>query len=146
MSKSIEEIQEQIIQEFLSQKTWESKYKSIIQKGREIPPWPESEKSEDLKVKGCQSQVWLKAHLELNGCVRFEMDSDALISKGLATLLLQVYSNQTPQEILKKEPYFIEEIGLSRHLSMSRANGLYSIVRQIKYYARAFEYLNQTSN
>ena len=144
MSKSIKQNQEQIIQEFSNHKTWEAKYKYIIQKGQEVKPWLESEKSEDLKVKGCQSQVWLKAYLGVNQRVHFKVDSDALIVKGLAALLLQVYSDQTPQDILKEDLYFIEKIGLSHQLSMSRTNGLYNMIRQIKYYAQAFEYLNQT--
>lgn len=138
---SVPEIQQKIIQEFKGFTTWEEKYKHIITLGKQLPEMPEEDRREDLKVKGCQSQVWLKADLDQSYKVVFQADSDALIVKGLIALLLSVFSHQTPEDILAADVKFIEEIGLSSHLSASRANGLQSMIKQIKYYAHAFDYL-----
>lgn len=141
MTSSINDIQQEIIKEFASFGTWEEKYKHIIKVGKKLESLPEDLKIEDLKVKGCQSQVWLKADLSPEGLILLRADSDAVIVKGLIGLLLRVYSGQKPSEVLNVQPSFIEEIGLASHLSASRANGLLSMVKQIKYYAKAFEYL-----
>lgn len=134
---------ENLVQQFKDLK-WEERYQLIIQKGKELEALPDSEKSDELKVKGCQSQVWLKADLTPEGKIRFRADSDALIVKGLIAILLQAYSNRTPQEILALQPDFVKEIGLDTHLSPSRANGLFAMIKQIKYYAVAFSALSQS--
>lgn len=141
MHKSINSIQEQIVSDFSKFQSWEQKYKHLISLGKHLEPMLQSEKTEDLKVKGCQSQVWLKAKLEDGGLVSFKGDSDAVIVKGLVALLLKVYSQQSPQDILDTAPIFIEKIELSQHLSASRTNGLNSMIKQIKYYAQAFSLL-----
>ena len=133
--------QNKIVAEFSVFKTWEERYQHLIQIGKELPPFPEEKRLEDLKVKGCQSQVWLWANLDSEGRVVLQADSDALIVKGLVALLLKLYSHLTPDEILSTEPTFISEIGLSSNLSPSRANGLVSMIKQIKYYATAFKHL-----
>lgn len=142
---TVSERQQQIINEFKEFKTWEDKYKYIIRLGKELPDMPDSEKRDDLKVKGCQSQVWLKADLNDQLQVIFQADSDALIVKGLIALLLRVFSGVPPDVILQSDVKFIEEIGLASHLSASRTNGLQSMIKQIKYYAQAFDYLVKTS-
>lgn len=129
-----------IVADFKSCSDWEKKYEKLIQYGKNFKALPDSDKSEDLKVKGCQSQVWIKAELK-NDRVVFQGDSDALLVKGLVALVLRVYSDETPSEILKMEPTFLKEIGLDVGLSPSRSNGLYSMVKQVKYYATAYQYL-----
>lgn len=133
-----DEIQEQIIQDFSKLLSWEEKYLKIISLGKELAPMPDELKIDDLKVKGCQSQVWLHARLDQNKNIFFQADSDALIVKGLVALLLKVYSGRTPKEILATQPYFIQSLGLGSNLSPSRANGLHAMVKQIQYYALAF--------
>lgn len=142
MSESILVIQEQIIADFSRFTSWEQKYKYLIQLGKELPPMKEEDKTEDLKVKGCQSQVWLKAKIDPYGNVIFQGDSDAVIVRGLVALLLKVFSHQPPQAIIKTQPYFIEKIELAQHLSASRTNGLNSMIKQIKYYAQAFSLMS----
>ncbi len=124
--------------------SWEERYKAIIALGKQMKPFPEEFKTDDLKVKGCQSQVWIKADLTADGRVEFLADSDALIVKGLVALLLSVYSGQTPQQILANPPEFIKELGFANYLSPNRANGLYAMVKQIQYYALAFEALQKS--
>jgi cysteine desulfuration protein SufE len=143
MSENINAIQEQIILNFAQFQTWEQKYKYLIKLGKELTPMEDQDKSEDLKVKGCQSQVWLKASLNADGGVQFQADSDAIIVRGLVALLIKVYSQQKPQDILTTAPYFIEKIELAQHLSASRTNGLNSMIKQIKYYAQAFSLISR---
>jgi cysteine desulfuration protein SufE len=121
--------------------TWEQKYEKIIELGKKWPGLEESLKSEDLKVKGCQSQVWIKADLTPDKKIVFTGDSDALLVKGLVALALFVYSNETPQTILATDPVFLKDLGFDKGLSPSRSNGLFSMIKQIKYYATAFQYL-----
>ena len=102
---------------------------------------PDELKIDDLKVKGCQSQVWIKAELDENKNIILRGDSDALIVKGLVAIVLKVYSGESPATILKTEPLFLKEIGFDTGLSPSRSNGLFSMIKQIKYYATAFQYL-----
>ncbi len=128
---------QEIVAEFNALSDWESKYKRIIQIGKSLPDMPEELKTEDNKVRGCQSQVWVSAKLE-NGKIYFQADSDAAIVKGLIALLVSVYSELSPQEILAQSPDFIQELGLNANLSQARANGLVSMVKQIKLYALAF--------
>lgn len=139
---------QKIIQEFSQLKTifgqeteWELKYEKIIELGKKWPGLPEEFKIDDLKVKGCQSQVWLKAELQTDGKVRYRGDSDAILVRGLVALVLTVYDNETPEDILAFEPLFLKEIGLDTGLSPSRSNGLFSMIKQVKYYAFGFNFL-----
>lgn len=120
---------------------WEAKYEKIIDYGKKLTPLTAEYKTEDLKVKGCQSQVWIRAYLNDQQQIIFEGDSDALIVRGLVAIVLKVYSGESPQTILKTDPVFLREIGFETGLSPSRSNGLYSMIKQIKYYATAFQYL-----
>lgn len=129
---------EDLIQEFKNFSDWEERYKYIIQLGKDLAPMDEGLKTEANKVKGCQSQVWLFAHLK-EGVITFEADSDAAIVKGIVSILVRIYSGATPSEILATKPDFLDDIGLRQHLSMSRANGLTSMVKQISLYAYAYD-------
>lgn len=137
----IEEKIEKIKKDFSISTDWETKYEKIIEYGKKWPGLDEGLKTEDLKVKGCQSQVWIKAELSTDKKVVFKGDSDAVIVKGLVAIVLTVYSGESPDTILKTEPLFLKEIGFDSGLSPSRTNGLYSMIKQIKYYATAFQYL-----
>lgn len=130
--------QAQVVAEFQQVSDWEGRYKKLIEIGKSLPDLPEAKKLEEFKVKGCQSQVWMHARLE-DGKVIFEADSDALLVRGLVALLLRVYSNATPAEILATAPDFVKDIGLETKLSPSRANGLFSMIKQMKFYAMAFQ-------
>ncbi len=132
--------QKQIIAEFAGLSDWEARYKKLIEIGKLLPELPETKRTEDYKVKGCQSQVWIHASVH-DGRVIFEADSDALLVRGLVALLLRVYSGATPKDILDTPPDFVKEIGLESKLSPSRANGLFSMIKQMKYYAMAFQAL-----
>ena len=129
-----------MVAQFSKVSDWEQKYEKLIELGKAWPGIPEELKNEDLKVKGCQSQVWIKADLK-DGKIYFIGDSDAIIVRGLVALVLSVYSGQTPSEIMKYDASFLKDIGLDSGLSPSRTNGLYSMIKQIKYYATAFAYL-----
>ena len=137
---SLTERQQKIVAEFSGLSDWEARYKKLIEIGKLLPELPESKRLEDFKVKGCQSQVWIHAHLD-SGKVVFEADSDALLVRGLVALLLRVYSNATPTEIISSPPDFVKEIGLESKLSPSRANGLLAMIKQMKFYALAFQSL-----
>ena len=128
-----------LVNDFKSFDNWEDKYKSIIEKGKTLPDFPEEHRLDQFKVKGCQSQVWLFPELD-GDKIKFHADSDASIVKGIIAILLSVYSGATPTEILATKPDFIDEIGLRQHLSMSRANGLNSMLKQISMYAIAFQH------
>lgn len=141
MSTILEERQRQLVSEFQKLTNWEARYKRIIEMGKALPEFSDAWRTEDLKVRGCQSQVWLKASLNDQGQMIIAADSDALIVKGLIALLVQIYSGASPQEILTTEPSFVHQLGLSEHLSPSRANGFMSMLKQIKYYAAAFSVL-----
>jgi cysteine desulfuration protein SufE len=130
--------QKQIVQEFSGFSDWEARYKKLIELGKQLPDLPDSKKTEESKVKGCQSQVWMHARLD-DGRVFYEADSDALLVRGLVSMLLKVYSGSTPLEIISTPPDFVKEIGLESKLSPSRANGLFSMIKQMKYYAMAFQ-------
>jgi cysteine desulfuration protein SufE len=129
---------ESLIAEFENKGNWEDRYKYIISIGKELAPMKEEWKLDNFKVKGCQSQVWLFPEIK-DGIITFHADSDASITKGIVAVLLSIYSESTPEEILKTKPEFLETIGLRQHLSMSRANGLSSMVKQISMYAIAFQ-------
>lgn len=129
-----------IKQQFPVSLNWEDKYSLIVTLGRQLAPMDESKKIDLNLVKGCQSQVWLHAEYdELKKNVRFQGDSDALIVKGLVALVLNIFNNLTPDEIINGDLIFLEEIGLKAHLTPSRANGLNSMIKQIKNYALVFK-------
>jgi cysteine desulfuration protein SufE len=129
---------ESIVLDFKCFSDWEERYKHLINIGKSMPAMKESHKMTENLVKGCQSQVWLHAELK-DGRVIFEADSDASIVKGIIALLIHVYSGSTPDEILVTKPSFLEDIGLREHLSMSRANGLNSMMKQISFFGLAFK-------
>lgn len=131
---TIAETQEEIVQEFALLESWEDRYAHLIEMGRELPRLPPEARTDDKLVKGCQSSVWLLARRE-DGRMIYEAESDALIVEGLIALLLRVYSNRTPAEVLAADTSFLDRVGLSRHLSPSRTNGLHSMIRHIRRYA-----------
>ncbi len=138
MIMSINNRVDALIGDFKVISNWEDKYKKIISMGKDLAPMSDDHKVDVNKVKGCQSQVWIHAFLEGDKVI-FLADSDASIVKGIIALLLSIYSDSTPEEILATKPDFLSEIGLREHLSMSRANGLSSMVKQISLYALAFQ-------
>jgi len=138
---TIKELQEEIIEDFDLFDDWMERYEFIIESGKTLPQIDVTNKSDDNIIKGCQSKVWLHAEFE-TGKLHFSADSDAILTKGIISLLLKVYNNQTPDDILSNDPFFIDEIGLKEHLSPTRANGLLSMVKQIKLFALAFKSKN----
>ncbi len=139
MSVNTDLRQQEIIREFSEIAEWEDRYRQLIQLGRSLPPYPEEHRTEDFKVKGCQAQVWLHPALTPEGRVCFDADSDAALVRGLVALVLRVYSDATPREVIDAEPTFVREIGLADHLSPTRANGLAAMIRQIKLYGVAYQ-------
>jgi len=135
---TIKETQDNIIEEFNEFEDWMDKYQLLIDTGNSLEPIDEQYKQSQYLIEGCQSRVWLHADY-IDGKVVLKAESDAIIVKGIVMLLIQVLSNRTPQEILDTDLYFIDEIGLKDHLSPTRANGLVSMVRQIRNYALAFK-------
>lgn len=138
---TINETQDEIVDEFSELSDWMDRYAYIIDLGNTLPPFPEADKTPAHLIEGCQSRVWIKADRKEDGKIDFEADSDAMIVKGIVTLLLKVFNGHTPDEILDTDLYFVDKIGLSSHLSPTRSNGLVAMVRQIKNYARAFKAL-----
>lgn len=134
---TINEIQDDIIEEFSGLDDWMDKYQLLIDLGNEQAPLDEQYKTESNLIDGCQSRVWLQADYE-NGVIHFSAESDALIVKGIVSLLIRVLSDHTPKEILDADLYFIDEIGLKEHLSPTRSNGLLAMIKQIRSYALAF--------
>lgn len=134
---TIEEVQQNIIEEMDLFEDWTDKYEYIIELGKSLNTISEEKKIDSNKIKGCQSNVWLDAEFE-NSIVKFSADSDALIVKGLVSLVLKVFSNQAPQDIINANLDFIEKTGLSQHLAQTRSNGLLAMVKQIKFYAMAY--------
>jgi cysteine desulfuration protein SufE len=130
-------IQEEIIEDLTMFEDWTEKYEYLIGMGNELNRLPDEKKNESNLIKGCQSRVWIDAEMN-KGKVEFQADSDAIITKGIAALLIKVFSGKTPQEILDTEPYFIEQTDLKDNLSPTRANGLVSMVKKIKTFALAF--------
>ena len=137
---TINEIQDQIIEEFSELDDWMDRYQLLIDLGNEQAPLAEQYKTEQNLIEGCQSRVWLQADYA-DGLVHFQAESDALIVKGIISLLIQVVSGHTPDEILESDLYFIERIGLKEHLSPTRSNGLLAMVKQMRMYALAFKTL-----
>lgn len=135
---AINELQDQVIEEFSNFDDWMDKYQLLIDLGNEQIPLNEKYKNEQNLIDGCQSRVWLQADL-INGKIHFQAESDALIVKGIIALLIKVLSDHTPDEILNNDLYFIEKIGLKEHLSPTRSNGLLAMIKQIRMYALAFK-------
>ena len=134
----INDIQDEIIEEFAGLTDWMDKYAYIIELGNAVEPLEEKHKTPDNIIDGCQSRVWLVAE-ENEGVINFRADSDAIIVKGLISLLIRVLSGNTPQEILDADLYFMKEIGLQEHLSPTRSNGLLAMVKQMRVYALAYK-------
>jgi len=135
---TINEIQDQIIEEFSLFDNWTDKYEYIIELGKKLPTLDEANKVEDNKIRGCQSNVWLIAYLK-EGLLHFNADSDAVIVKGLVSMLIRVLSGHSPEQIVNSDLYFIEKIGMTQHLAQTRSNGLLSMVKQMKFYALAYQ-------
>lgn len=135
---TINEIQDEIIEEFSGLDDWMDRYQLLIDMGGETEPLPDSDKVEQNLIDGCQSRVWLVCD-EKEGRLYFRAESDALIVKGIVTLLIRVLSGHTPDEILDADLYFIEKIGLREHLSPTRSNGLLAMLKQMRAYAMAFK-------
>lgn len=134
--QSIAEVQEELIEEFQFLDDWMDRYKHIIDLGQQLPPFPEEWMTDEFKVRGCQSQVWLVPEHK-DGRIIFHAISDAAIVSGLIAILLKIYSNRTPEEIIASPPSFIEGIGLDEHLSPSRSNGLHAMVQTMLKHAGA---------
>lgn len=135
---TIEEIQNQLIDEFSMFEDWMQRYEYMIDLGKSLPLIDENLKNDDKLIKGCQSKVWLNSEMK-DGKIIFTADSDAIITKGIIAVLVRVFSNQKPQAILDANTDFIDEIGLKEHLSPTRANGLVSMIKQMKMYALAYQ-------
>ena len=135
---TIQEIQAEIIDEFSMFDDWEERYQYMIDLGRSLPLIQEEYKTDENIIKGCQSKVWLKGE-QNNGNIVFTADSDAILTKGIIAILIRTFSNQKPSDILSADMQFIDEIGLKEHLSATRANGLVSMIKNIKMYALAFD-------
>lgn len=135
---TINEQQDEVIEEFSELDDWMDRYQLLIDLGEEQEPLPDNEKTEQNLIDGCQSRVWLVCD-ENNGILTFRAESDALIVKGIVSLLIRVVSGHTPQEFLDADLYFIREIGLTEHLSPTRSNGLLAMIKQMRMYALAFK-------
>ena len=135
----IEDIQQEIIEEFQDYDDWMERYQLLIDLGQEQEPLDERYKTESNLIDGCQSRVWLQADLDGEGRIHFQAESDALIVKGIVALLIRVLDRQTPEDILAADLHFIEDIGLREHLSPTRSNGLLAMLKQMKLYALAFK-------
>jgi cysteine desulfuration protein SufE len=139
---TINEIQQEIIEEFSVYEDWMDKYSYLIELGNDLKDLDPREKTDEYLIKGCQSRVWLISDF-IDGKIVFRGESDAVIVKGLVALLLRVVSDRTPEEILNNELFFIDEIGLKQHLSPTRSNGLLSMVKQIRLYAVAYNRISE---
>lgn len=137
-TKSINELQDEIIEDFSMYDDWNDKYEYLIEFGKTLPVLEEKYKTEENRIHGCQSRVWLNAQMK-DGKVIFDADSDAIITKGIVGLLVKVLSGHTPKEIAESDLYFIGKIGLQEHLSPTRANGLLSMIKKMRTYGIAFQ-------
>jgi cysteine desulfuration protein SufE len=135
---TLNEVQDKIIDDFSIFEDWMDKYQQLIELGKDLPPIDEKKRTESYLIKGCQSKVWLDAEL-IDGKISFTADSDAIITKGIVALLIQVLNYRTPQEIIEADLYFIDKIGLKENLSPTRSNGLVSMVKQMRLYAIAYQ-------
>ncbi|ACU05234.1 SufE family protein [Pedobacter heparinus] len=143
--RSIPEIEREIVEDFALFDSWEDKYEYIIDLGKKLAELADQYKIEENKIKGCQSTVWLKAFYN-DGKVHFKADSDAVIVKGLISMLIKVLSGHTPEEILNARMDFIGEIGMMTHLAQTRSNGLLAMIKQMKNYALAYKIMQGTKN
>lgn len=139
---TINETQDRIIEEMSELDDWMDRYAYIIDLGNALPPIDDKYKTPEHLIEGCQSRVWLNAELDADGKVIYTADSDAIIVKGIISMLIEVLSGHTPQEIIDADLYFIPAIGLSEHLSPTRSNGLLAMVKQMRMYAVAFKAIN----
>ena len=130
---------EELIENFALFSDWEERYKYLIDLGKALPPMADSLKNENTLVKGCTSQVWMICETNAAGQYHFTADSDAIITKGIIAILVRTFSGQPPEEIINADTAYIDEIGLKEHLSPTRANGLVSMIKQIKLYAVAYQ-------
>lgn len=137
---TINQIQDELIEDFELFDDWESKYEYIIDLGKQLPTLDDKYKTEENIIKGCQSRVWLQTSIQGNNLI-FDADSDAIIVRGLVSMLVKVLSGHTPEEIAQSELYFMERIGLHQHLAQTRSNGLASMVKQMKAYAIGYQAL-----
>ncbi|MFO7864673.1 MAG: SufE family protein [Salinivirgaceae bacterium] len=135
---NIEDKQKAIVDEFSIFDDWMDKYAHLIEQGKDLEGLKEENRTDNNIINGCQSKVWLSAEYK-DGKIYFSADSDAILTKGLVALVIRVFTGETPEEILKTEPWFIKEIGLEENLSPTRSNGLTSMLKQIKFYAMAFK-------
>lgn len=135
---TIKEIQEEIIDEFSMFEDWMERYEYMIELGKSLPMIKDELKTDSNLISGCQSKVWLQSEID-GDKIKFTADSDAILTKGIVALLLRVFNNQKPKDILDADLYFVDKIGLKEHLSPTRANGLVSMIKQIKLYALAFQ-------
>lgn len=138
MAKSINDIQDEIIDEFESFDDWLERYELIIDYGKGLKPMPEADKNDRNLIDGCQSKVWFTAEMQ-DGKLIYTGDSDAILVKGIVALLISVLSDQTPEEIVQADLYFIDRIGLREHLSPTRSNGVAAMLKQMKLYALAYQ-------
>jgi cysteine desulfuration protein SufE len=134
---TINEIQDEIVEDFSMFEDWNDKYEYLIDYGKSLPLIDEKYKTEEYRIHGCQSRVWLFGEVK-DGILNFKADSDAIITKGIVGLLIKVLSGHSPQEVIDSDLYFLRKIGLQEHLSPTRANGLVSMIKQIKTYAVAY--------
>jgi cysteine desulfuration protein SufE len=144
MSKAIAEIENEIVEEFSLFDSWDEKYEYIIDLGKKLPPLDEQYKKDENKVRGCQSTVWLVADYK-EGKILYKAESDAVIVKGLISMLIRVLSNHNPDEIIEAKLDFINEIGMMSHLAQTRSNGLLAMVKQMKNYALAHKIKNNSN-
>ncbi len=135
---TIQEIQEEIIDEFSMFEDWEERYQYMIDLGKDLPVISSKYKTDSNLIKGCQSKVWVHASMD-NNTIEFTADSDAIITKGIVAILIRTFSNQHPKDIIEADVSFIDKIGLKEHLSPTRANGLVSMIKQLKLYAIAYQ-------
>lgn len=143
--KSIQAIEDELVEEFSLFDSWDDKYEYIIDMGKKLAPLEDKYKLDENKVRGCQSTVWLVSEYN-NGIIRFKADSDAIITKGLVSMLIRVLSNHTPDEIIDADLGFIQKIGMTTHLAQTRANGLLAMVKQMKNFALAYKIKNSMSH
>jgi cysteine desulfuration protein SufE len=143
--KTIQQIEDEIVEEFSLFDSWDDKYEYIIDMGKRLPVLDDKHKLDENKVRGCQSTVWLVSEYK-DGKLYFQADSDAIITKGLVSMLIRVLSGHTPDEIIEANLGFIQKIGMTTHLAQTRANGLLSMVKQMKNYALAFKIKNSTTH
>jgi cysteine desulfuration protein SufE len=135
---TLNEVQDAIVEDFSISNDWMDRYQQLIELGKELPPIDDKKRTDQYLINGCQSKVWLDAELR-DGRIFFSADSDAIITKGIVSLLIKVLSGRTPEEIINADLYFIDKIGLKENLSPTRSNGLVAMVKQMRMYALAYQ-------